>query len=248
MNDEQAKQLRAPFPPESIGKLPRVWCGACRKIIKERRGTNCNEHQKAKCSACGSNMTTAHLHLDYVGHAETTDRLLQVDPEWDWQPVSFSSETGLPQTDRHGGLWIRLTVAGVTRLGYGHADGKEGADAVKEAIGDALRNAAMRFGVALDLWSKSGNAETSSPAVGAGQPARQAEARQQPKGTPADAAKAVLRNRAKAMGLDLEMVAKEYEARAKTPLKDETRADWVEKFVAGLADGTIKIPAAAGAS
>lgn len=66
--------------------------------------------------------------------------------------------------------------------------------------------------------------------------------------TTVEAAKTVLRNRAKAMGLDLDAVANEYEARAKTPLKDETRADWVEKFVAGLADGTIKIPAAAGAS
>lgn len=29
-----------------------------------------------------------------------------------------------------------------------------GGDAVKEVIGDALRNAAMRFGAALDLWHK----------------------------------------------------------------------------------------------
>jgi hypothetical protein len=51
-------------------------------------------------------------------------------------------------------MWIRLTVCGVTRLGYGAADGKQGGDAVKEIIGDALRNAAMRFGAALDLWHK----------------------------------------------------------------------------------------------
>jgi hypothetical protein len=42
----------------------------------------------------------------------------------------------------------------VTRLGYGNAEGKSGGDAVKEIIGDALRNAAMRFGAALDLWHK----------------------------------------------------------------------------------------------
>ena len=41
-----------------------------------------------------------------------------------------------------------------SRLGYGHAEGKTGGDAVKEVIGDALRNAAMRFGAALDLWHK----------------------------------------------------------------------------------------------
>ncbi len=56
--------------------------------------------------------------------------------------------------DRNGGLWIRLTVLGVTRLGYGDAEGKTGGNAIKEAIGDALRNAAMRFGAALDLWHK----------------------------------------------------------------------------------------------
>jgi len=45
-------------------------------------------------------------------------------------------------------LWIRLTVLGVTRPGVG--EGKN----PKERIGNAIRNAAMRFGVALDLWAK----------------------------------------------------------------------------------------------
>ena len=82
-----------------------------------------------------------------------TDRLLDVDPTWCWEPLSLN-EAGLPATDHNGGLWIRLTVCGVTRLGYGDADGKQGGNAVKEAIGDAIRNAAMRFGAALDLWHK----------------------------------------------------------------------------------------------
>ena len=56
--------------------------------------------------------------------------------------------------DNFGGMWIKLTVCGVTRLGYGDAQGKEGGNAIKEAIGDALRNAAMRFGAALELWHK----------------------------------------------------------------------------------------------
>ena len=61
---------------------------------------------------------------------------------------------GLPVMDELGGMWIKLTVCGVTRLGYGHAGSKTGGDAIKEVIGDALRNAAMRFGAALDLWHK----------------------------------------------------------------------------------------------
>lgn len=91
--------------------------------------------------------------LDYVGHAALTDRLLDVDPMWSWEPLAYD-QNGLPAYDMNGGLWIRLTVCGITRLGYGHAGTKKGGDAVKEVIGDALRNAAMRFGAALDLWHK----------------------------------------------------------------------------------------------
>jgi hypothetical protein len=85
--------------------------------------------------------------LDYVGHAATTDRILTVDYEWTWEPMALTPE-GLPALDREGNLWIRLTVGGVTRLGVG--DGPN----MKVRIGDAIRNAAMRFGVALDLWAK----------------------------------------------------------------------------------------------
>jgi hypothetical protein len=112
LTPEKAEALRRPFPPETVGKLPK-----------------------------GGVM------LDYVGHAAVTDRLLVVDPEWSWEPMAVDA-TGLPAIDGAGNLWIRLTICGVTRLGVG--DGKN----AKEAIGDAIRNAAMRFGVALDLWAK----------------------------------------------------------------------------------------------
>lgn len=85
--------------------------------------------------------------LDYVGHAAVTDRLLTVDPEWSWEPMAFD-QFGSPMLDKDGNLWIRLTICGMTRIGVG--DGKS----MKERVGDALRNAAMRFGVALDLWAK----------------------------------------------------------------------------------------------
>jgi hypothetical protein len=105
MTPEDAKKLRAPFPPEQVGKLPK-----------------------------------AGITLDYVGHAAVTDRLLQVDPSWTWEYA--------PEYPAADGMWIKLTVCGVTRPGFG--DGKN----PKEWISDAIRNAAMRFGVALDLWSK----------------------------------------------------------------------------------------------
>ena len=90
--------------------------------------------------------------LAYVGHAALTDRLLDADPEWSWEPMSINGQ-GWPEASETG-MWIKLTVCGVTRLGYGDAGAKKGGDAIKEIIGDALRNAAMRFGAALDLWHK----------------------------------------------------------------------------------------------
>ncbi|ABQ86133.1 hypothetical protein PBI_TWEETY_64 [Mycobacterium phage Tweety] len=91
--------------------------------------------------------------LDFLGHGYLTARFLDVDPLWTWEPFAVG-DNGLPLLDEHGGLWIRLTLCGVTRIGYGDAGGKKGPNAVKEAIGDALRNAGMRFGAALDLWCK----------------------------------------------------------------------------------------------
>lgn len=152
MNDVLAG-LRAPFPEEQIGKLPKVTCGDC--SAKDRK---CDKHQKRTCRVCKAWVSERHIHVDYVGHAHVTERLLNVDPGWSWEPLAFNAQ-GLPAVDDNGGLWIRLTVGDMMRLGYGHASGKRGGDAMKETIGDAIRNAAMRFGVALDLWKK----ETPSP-------------------------------------------------------------------------------------
>lgn len=155
-------KLREPFPDALVSKLPRVWCKACREA--KPKG-HCNNHQKKKCKDCGNNMTEAHLHLDYVGHGAVTQRLLDADPTWSWEPLAVD-EAGMPRTIRAQdgspvGLWIKLTVGGVSRLGYGSCDaGKH--DAIKELIGDALRNAAMRFGVALDLWIKESPASDDS--------------------------------------------------------------------------------------
>ena len=138
--------LREPFPANQISKLPKE----SRAQADERKASRSSG---VNCTVCGGWHHKNAVHLDYVGHAALTDRLLDADPLWTWEPVAFTPE-GLPSFDRNGGLWIKLTVCGVTRLGYGSADGKKGGDAVKELIGDALRNAAMRFGAALDLWHK----------------------------------------------------------------------------------------------
>ena len=98
-------------------------------------------------------LPTGGLQLDYVSHAWVTDRLLQVDPMWTWEPVAFD-EAGLPRFDENGGLWIKLTVCGVTRYGYGEPQGRDKFDMKKGAIGNSIRVAAMRFGIGLDLWAK----------------------------------------------------------------------------------------------
>lgn len=131
-------RLREPFAPNQINKLPKPYKA---------------DSQRANCRECGGYHGMPAVHLDYVGHAALTDRLLEVDPEWTWEPLATGPD-GLPQFDKDGGLWIKLTICGVTRLGYGDSQGKRGGNAVKEAIGDALRNAGMRFGAALDLWHK----------------------------------------------------------------------------------------------
>ena len=141
MTPETALALRKPFPPESVGKLPK-----------------------------GGAM------LDYVGHAAVTDRLLTVDPQWSWEPLALD-DVGLPALDKAGNLWIRLTICGVTRLGVG--DGKN----AKEAVGDAIRNAAMRFGVALDLWAKENLVEFAQAANAGTVPAPRDEPAPEPPAT-----------------------------------------------------------------
>ena len=141
--------LRKPFPEHQIGHLPKGTASQ----------NQCPAAEKRNCTVCGGWHHPKIRHLSYVGHAALTDRLLDADPEWFWEPLAYK-DNGLPLFDESGGLWIRLTVCGVTRLGYGHAKQKgsgEGFDPgnrEKEVIGDALRNAGMRFGAGLELWHK----------------------------------------------------------------------------------------------
>ena len=137
--------LRVPFLPNQISKLPKG----------TKAQNECPANEKIKCELCGGCHHPKVIHLDYVGHAALTDRLLDADPLWSWEPLALKD--GLPAFDSTGGLWIRLTVCGHTRIGYGHAASssfKEIGSREKEVIGDALRNAAMRFGAALELWHK----------------------------------------------------------------------------------------------
>lgn len=113
---EALDKLRQPFPKGTVGVLPKPYK---------------RDAPKAQCAQCGGYHGLPAAHLDFVGHAAVTDRLLSVDPQWTWEPMATTPE-GLPMLDRDGNLWIRLTVCGVTRLGVG--DGMS----MKERIGDCL--------------------------------------------------------------------------------------------------------------
>ena len=137
--------LREPFPEHQVSQLPKG----------TKAQNNCPANEKKTCRICNGWHHPQVIHLSYVGHAALTDRLLDADPLWTWEPLALKD--GLPAFDETGGLWINLTVCGHTRIGYGHAvasEYKEIGSREKEVIGDALRNAAMRFGAALDLWHK----------------------------------------------------------------------------------------------
>jgi len=141
--------LRKPFPKHQIGSLPKPTKEQTEIVKKDYK-------QGVRCDICKGWHHPKVVHLDYVGHAALTDRLLDADPLWTWEPVAYN-EKGLPAFDETGGLWIKLIVCGHVRLGYGHAEKsnfKEIGSREKEVIGDAIRNAAMRFGAALDLWHK----------------------------------------------------------------------------------------------
>lgn len=108
------------------------------------------------------------IELPYVGHAEITRILCEIDPEWTWEPAAWID--GRPATHLQIGkvkkkdgtvlefptvsMWGRLTLCGVTRTAVGSVEAHK-ADIDKELVSDFLRNAAMRFGICLQLWAKS---------------------------------------------------------------------------------------------
>lgn len=92
--------------------------------------------------------------LDFVGHADITRLLLEIDPTWRWVPIEWKD--GRPAIHVENGMatmWGELTLLGHARLGVGSVRADK-VDLDKELVGDFLRNAAMRFGICLSLWTK----------------------------------------------------------------------------------------------
>jgi hypothetical protein len=93
--------------------------------------------------------------LDFVGHAEINRILIDIDPMWNWSPVEFvNGRPAITETNGMATMWGHLTILGKTMLGVGSVRSDK-PDLDKELVGDFLRNASMRFGICLSLWSKS---------------------------------------------------------------------------------------------
>ena len=94
------------------------------------------------------------INLAYVSHAEITRILIEIDPMWNWQPIDWVD--GRPAIHEANGvatMWATLTLLGKSLVGVGSVRADK-PDLDKELVGDFLRNAAMRFGICLSLWSK----------------------------------------------------------------------------------------------
>ncbi len=87
---DNLKALRAPIDAKDVEKLPR-YAGP--------RGTPKKDRKYADCEVCGKNHVVPAVHLDYLGHAGTTERLLSVDPLWNWEPCA-TEDDGRPKFER----------------------------------------------------------------------------------------------------------------------------------------------------
>ena len=94
------------------------------------------------------------INLAYVSHAEITRILIEIDPMWNWQPIDWQDgRPAIHETNGMATMWGTLTLLGKSLVGVGSVRADK-PDLDKELVGDFLRNAAMRFGICLALWSK----------------------------------------------------------------------------------------------
>ena len=150
------------------------------------------------------------IQLDFVGHADVTKMLIEIDPNWTWEPCGYGDD-GLPafrveNNMAHMAGW--LTIHGIRRLGIGSVQHNK-PDLFKELVSDFIRNAAMRFGVCLALWTKQEWDDTggvpSAPPVPSPKPAAKQE-KKLPTTPLTDAQIAQFRTACEKAGLDMEEV------------------------------------------
>ena len=175
MDKTMQAALMKDFSAEQMGHKPATWCKQCSNAARSGQGKSCANHREVRCDKCKTRITEAHVCLDFVGHADVRARLCEVDPEWTWTPFEFPGTGSLVLHDGQPvGLWIHLTIGGVSKPGYGSCD-KGKAEAMKELIGDAIRNAGLSFGIAWKLWAKGERSSTTDGGDENAQPQQKAE-------------------------------------------------------------------------
>ena len=73
--EKTLEDLKKPFSPNEIGKLPKP-------TKKQTEDAKAPKWEGVKCKVCGTWHHKDVVHLDYVGHASLTKRMLEVDPTW----------------------------------------------------------------------------------------------------------------------------------------------------------------------
>jgi hypothetical protein len=140
--DQVWEQLREPFAPSQIGKLP-------------KGGDDVAKSAYQRCEVCKQKAPPHHWHVDYVGHAIVTDRLNRVVGTDGWsytRPERVHDDRG-----KLLAVISEMTILGHTKgieVGGPATSASTYAGQLKTAISDYICRAAMRFGVALDLWAK----------------------------------------------------------------------------------------------
>lgn len=174
-------------PPRMIGKLPRgKRRGSPKGVCKPRsQGGDAPDDQD---HFCGGWHTLPAIHLDYMGHADVTEALIRIDPEFTYTP-GWNTTAGplgpFALTDQRNpkNILLEMTLFGVTRPCVGTIEGDVN-DPLKELLSDGLRNGAMRFGIAVRLWSKADHHDVVDESEPAPRPQAAAQPAQGPQVAP----------------------------------------------------------------
>ena len=120
-----AEILQAKIDPSEIKYKPEIDCVTCEECVE----WSCKipGHEPALCAKCGQ-VVGSHRDIPYVDYETVINRLNIADPEWWWEPlvkdehahpkISYQS---FGETGTSAGLWIKLHVGPLVKLGVGEA-------------------------------------------------------------------------------------------------------------------------------
>lgn len=98
--------------------------------------------------------------LSYISHAIVTEHLNKLAPNWKTRLLEVYTYNDAQGMIHCAGVSIEMEIDGVTRVESGGPQRQDGfANEIKNAMSDAIKRCAMRFGVALYIWDKLVDAE-----------------------------------------------------------------------------------------